>query len=537
MQPAPVVQEETPAHILALRKLSRSKFRGQTPATVLGRVCAALKPEGEAYWSARYERARADALGAQSFPLAAQVPTCGAALVEEPVVRRLLFVLEKHAAIEFCPQVPALARILQPRVGEATTYRLLLHVLDESKAQLFYVYTSPLLRASFYLAFQDIVHNRNKKVHSHLNAVAPRVWRKFATLFDSFFQDVLAPEDVLEVVTTFLLKGSKVLYRYALGLLKVHQRVILRHKKGDKLWDAFLSQVRHEPSMPAVRKAAFKLWRFGKSMLYKLQGQWMTQLQEHPDVSLLMEPATPKRGFRGMVTVANDGARGILLGPPNRPAPVWMSTLPIPAALSEQRLRLVYTTERHGWGLQRLFSRCKSAKPVLLVVKAQGSPAPVFGAFAYATLQPHHDTIGDWRTFVFTAAPEVRAYPWVRAPELLDSSPESDAEPTEASGSEAGTVVEERKDQSAAERARLEAETRFLLVREELLAVGASTVSSKFALRLAPSLEHGTSETCDTFRNAPLHGDVTNPRFEIDCVEVYCFHTTALKRHASEPIK
>jgi len=411
---------------------------------------------------------------------------------------------------------------------------------------------------------QDVLRSRNSKVHAHLVAVCPRVWEEFAALFDCFFEDIFSPEDVLAVVASFLVEGNKVLYRYAIGLLKVHQDTILAHTTEDKLWSALLDKVRREPSMPEVRAVAFKLWRFGKRMLYKLQGRWMMQLRERADIAVPMATATTKRGFRGMVTAANDGAVGILLGPPNRPAPAWLSTLPIPATLSEHCLRLMYTTEQHGWGLERLFSRCRAAEPVLLLVRAQGALAPLFGAFAFATLEPHHGSAGDGRTFVFTATPDVHAFPWVHAPRLRAFSATGMAHMANAetekqlrrraAASERSaavgevrvgavvegvprTAAEERKELSHGERARREAEDTFLLVHEELLAVGASAASSKSALRLPPSLEYGTSETCDTFRNAPLHGDVTNPRFEIDCVEVYCFHTTALKRHASEPIK
>lgn len=152
--PTPMSTDVPPADLAALKKISRSAFQDQDPKIVLSQICAALMPLGEAHWAALYERARASALGSQSFPLTAQVPSCGTAVPDEPVVRRLLYVLEKHSAIDFCPQVPALARILQPVLGEATTYRLLLHVLDESRKQMYYVYTSPMLRASFYLALQ-----------------------------------------------------------------------------------------------------------------------------------------------------------------------------------------------------------------------------------------------------------------------------------------------------------------------------------------------------------------------------------------------
>lgn len=52
-------------------------------------------------------------------------------------------------------------------------------------------------------------------------------------------------------------------------------------------------------------------------------------------------------------------------------APAWLRTLPLPAPCLHMNLRLVYSTEWHGWGLDRLYRRCGMAEPLLLLVKVR----------------------------------------------------------------------------------------------------------------------------------------------------------------------
>lgn len=266
------------------------------------------------------------------------------------------------------------------------------------------------------------------------------------------------------------------------------------------------------PSLFAHTGSLFPAWR-PCPQLHRLQAQQRAEAR----LQLRQAPAqaggasSPSVPFCGRVMPAADGVRGVLLDSAPGAAHVgvdWISQLPLPETLARADLELIYTTEQHGWGLQRLYHHCPGAAPTLLLVCAQareGEEPAVFGALSYAPWQPQRRPFGDGRCLLFRVKPSPAVFPWRgREP------------PDEEEGGE-----EPRDDAAAA--AAMET---FVIATPDMLSLGAAVARPASGLRLDETLERGSSEPCDTYGNEPLHaaaGADGASAFGVACVEVYRF--------------
>ncbi|CAM9732527.1 unnamed protein product, partial [Choristocarpus tenellus] len=82
----------------------------------------------------------------------------------------------------------------------------------------------------------------------------------------------------------------------------------------------------------------------------------------------------------------------------------------VPEILKHKRLRVVFTTEIHGYNLNLLYSHCRTVAPSLLVVEA--SNGAIFGGFCSHPWQPHNAIFGNGQCFLFRLNPNAATFRW-----------------------------------------------------------------------------------------------------------------------------
>eukprot|EP00658_Telonema_sp_P-2_P006214 TRINITY_DN12374_c0_g1_i3.p1 TRINITY_DN12374_c0_g1~~TRINITY_DN12374_c0_g1_i3.p1 ORF type:complete len:267 (-),score=46.98 TRINITY_DN12374_c0_g1_i3:507-1307(-) len=144
----------------------------------------------------------------------------------------------------------------------------------------------------------------------------------------------------------------------------------------------------------------------------------------------------------------------------------------LPRRLQSRRLRLVYTTDEHGFSLTNFLNRTKEVGQTVLVIR--DSKENVFGVFASEGWHIAHGYYGTGEAFVFKLSPELKIFQWV---------PNSN---------------------------------NFILQAEETgLGVGGGAGGS--ALWIDNNFKHGRTNSCPTFESEPLSTEENFLCLKLEC--------------------
>ena len=200
----------------------------------------------------------------------------------------------------------------------------------------------------------------------------------------------------------------------------------------------------------------------------------------------------------------------------------------LPNTIQTRQMRLVYSAEVHGRGLDTLYRSCQNSKGIMMLLVEVLETGTVIGAIASDPLIRHASFFGDFKTFVFRLHPNPQRYKNKHCieDELTIISPSESGDTARTSiltPSPSPKHPRQSYRLSAASEASGGAASReqFLLCLGDFLAIGVDTDSSAAVLRLNLELTRGSSEPTALLDNPALVDGLDH--FEVGGVEVYDF--------------
>ena len=177
--------------------------------------------------------------------------------------------------------------------------------------------------------------------------------------------------------------------------------------------------------------------------------------------------------------------------------PLWNN---IPTRFKWKSAQLFFTTAEHGYSLKSFYQHCGEEAPTILVVKTMSGDS--FGCFIPHPWSERHNVSGYFgspETFLFALTPSYEHFEWVG----LSSQARDSAVP---GGDQESTLVPPA--------------SFFMHATQSTIAIGGG--GAGHALELDSELCHGSSHTCDTFKNPVLSSGGRND-FKCATVEVWKF--------------
>lgn len=306
----------------------------------------------------------------------------------------------------------------------------------------------------FERVFKLLIREHEPAVHAHIKSVLNQFQvhdLNWDPLLGSMFVKLLPKKVVMRIVDCFLIEGFKIIYRMALAHLYLRRSRILAARTIDELNGAlFDAEHGHSKELKeALFDRAFS-YSLGHERIAKLKRKAKKSALADCDridrQHLILKRPLPRLTVPSSFLESED-----LIA-------LWSW---IPSRLRDLDLDMVFSTDKHGFSLQTLYSKCEEYDKLIMVVETEDEQ--ILGAFLTSPLvnrQRHF--IGTGETFIFTLTPDCNKYSW---------SP--------SSGS-----------------------TSFMLATDDFIALGAG--SSGFGLRIDAGLNKIESCPTDTFNNPAL---------------------------------
>eukprot|EP01133_Synstelium_polycarpum_P012371 gene12371-14513_t len=295
-----------------------------------------------------------------------------------PIVKRILSILAlNHPEIEYCPVIPDIVHLLLVFMSEVDTY-IYLNLLIKSSNDAFYRFLNTSNRecTRFVLTFDSLLEKHIPKLYKHMVSLGITSSKSFCEeWFSRLFVSILPFQTVLHVFDVFVSEGYKSLYRVALGIMRVHKRVLL---KSGTTPEAFLSTLRNLNHQlidhPLLMKKAFKI-HLKRNQLVDIDAQ------QHQKLSHVSEPLCPIY-YRPKVTTPSS-----ILEEDDYEL-LW-NWLPHKYCICDPVI--VFDTNKDGFNLRLMYEKLEGQYPVFIVIRA--GPDSVFGFFTSDELTPN-DTFG-----------------------------------------------------------------------------------------------------------------------------------------------
>ncbi|CAN0172252.1 unnamed protein product, partial [Discosporangium mesarthrocarpum] len=242
---------------------------------------------------------------------------------------------------------------------------------------------------------------------------------------------MMAFRHVVKVWDAWLCEGSKVLFRYGLALLKMYKKKLKALHLGPGQGSDWWAHVRDWTSGPdfvfeELQREAFSLrTKWGRPVSWALLGRFHDKNEAEAQSG--DKQKHHQYDEREVEEERADGAQPFFWPPfqltATFPPPLLLSDIPsraklvrwVPEILRHKRLRVVFTTEIHGYNLNLLYSHCRNIAPSLLVVEA--SNRAKFGGFCshpwqVLAAQPHNAIFGNGQCFLFRLSPNPATFRW-----------------------------------------------------------------------------------------------------------------------------
>jgi len=278
------------------------------------------------------------------------------------------------------------------------------------------------------------------------------------------FVGALPLQCVIRVFDCYLNEGFKIMYRMALGILKIAKNVILNSVTNDAV-ESIINTVATKCTADDLFKVAFKL-SLKRAKFAKIAKSIKVDNNVTADEAIFYTPQLQQPS-----AILTEELISVL----------WSF---LPSRYRIQDPIKLYASDKHGFSLRTLYSRVEEKEPpTLLVIKS--AKDDIFGAFISAPWSVWRESTkngkaqfyGNGQTFLFSLHPIPKDYTWTKKNNLFFS-------PT-PSGVEIGA--------------------------------GGSA-----GLAFDSDLLQGISGKCETFNNDPLTTDPSG-FFKIRQIEVYAF--------------
>lgn len=339
--------------------------------------------------------------------------------------RRLLVTIKHMQAAEWCPTLLDVVPMFLVYMPESCAYGV---VEDLWPLRSLFFPHSRSESDAWNGTFMDIVKDlfpETSVAMAKCGADAPEF---LSQILLRMFVPIFPLRHLVVVWDAWLCEGSKVIFRYGLALLKMYKKRLkaLKLKEGQGAqWWAKLREWTHDPNFPFHELSTKAFHLRTKSGLRPVTS---AMLEHYHDKN---EAEVKAGGNRGGSRYDETGAahdradeQQPFFWPPFQltatfPPPALLSDLAsrsklvkwVPEILRHKRLRVVFTTEIHGYNLDLLFSHCRTVSPSLLVVEANNGT--IFGGFCSEPwMYPNRQPFGSGQCFLFRLSPNSATYRW-----------------------------------------------------------------------------------------------------------------------------
>ncbi|CAM9603061.1 unnamed protein product [Ectocarpus sp. 12 AP-2014] len=354
-------------------------------------------------------------------------------------VRRLLVTIKHMLAVEWSPSLLDVVPVLLTYMPESCVYG----VVEElwGMRPLFFPHTEEEFEA-WAATFKNMVKDffpETSKEMSKCGADEPEHLRQVLL---RMFVPILPLKYLVVVWDAWFCEGSKVIFRYGLALLKMYKKRLkalkLKQGQGAQWWSKLRDWV-HEPSFSFddLANKAFSLRT--KSGLRPISWAMLENYHDKNEAevkSRMDKVAGSRLDHKGVAADRADEAQPFFWPPfqltATFPPPVLLADVParaklvkwVPEILRHKRLRVVFTTEIHGYNLDLLYSHCRTVSPSLLVVEAANGV--ILGGFCSDSWQYPHakqsqgGMYGSGQCFLFRLHPQPTTCRWQGGADAAD---------------------------------------------------------------------------------------------------------------------
>jgi len=400
--------------------------------------------------------------------------------------------------IPFSPLLYACAAILRTHLSEEDSFAALSVFAEPPKGIQFLTQTRKswdIMCNTLYPLAQKFLRKRVTKLESLVDK------EQVKSCFNSWpwwiFE--LTPTNYLHwIFTCFLLEGNKVLYRFALALLKsytkqTHTLSKLNEEGLSKSLKTCITSLKIDEF--TLIQSGFKIPRFSKTEILKLSVRLEMELKSNMGV---------ERRRSNAETISPDAANQIVAMSDTlsykQLQKLWLH---IPERVTMVRPKLVFSSNNDGTSLRTFYLKSEHYEPSLLVIKTR--KGDIFGAYCSSAWKERNEKdergmrqlyFGTGETFLFKVAP-------------TDNSEEGVIE-------KFGWVGEGKECEGKGDRA----EQLFMSGNDTMISIGGGEGTGIY---LDENLEYGRTETCKTFQNPCL---ASSPDFTVSVIEVIGFQDT-----------
>ncbi|KAJ1130549.1 hypothetical protein NDU88_008900 [Pleurodeles waltl] len=461
------------------------------------------------------------------------------------VQKILICIGNQFPDITYSPILPVVvALLLHYSPGEPECFEQVCRLITCLDTQKCYIDQSLLAYEASCMTFGDLAKKHCQAGHRLIATTSENFFEVYSEWVMWIFGD-LPFGYAIRVFDCYLLEGSKVLYRVALALLKQYRYFTTEREaeitdvKQD-LQNFVQSIAQHIPADKLLEKA-FHIRLFSHKEI------WLLQLANRKALSQRGISVTQRRQPAHMSVDMLTFSSTVVTAQEMRIIWSW-----IPDRFALLPPVLLYSTTDHGYSLQRFYSHCEGYEPTVLLIKT--TAGEVCGAFLSSDWNERKKNCGQVCTFfgtgecfVFSVRPEMEKYQWVavRKAEMRKAAPPSPRPRSRSRTSSFGSATPRPSASSPVggnylsvpmpAQATAERLSPYLSIRHFKLP---SKTASMFmsgshegiiigggggqALNIDSDLNHGRTQSCETFDNPPL----CQENFQVQILEVWGFQNS-----------
>ncbi|KAI3644838.1 hypothetical protein MP228_011002 [Amoeboaphelidium protococcarum] len=403
----------------------------------------------------------------------------------ESVVKVILILLSHDfPLLEYSPMLPNVVALLLHNLNEDQVYGIAKIMVSQAQRNDKWMYLPINLQEMmhFYQVFAEVAQQIAPKIVKHLRNISNNsdLWIKWINEFLLNSMDIGCEFRMLD---SFLMEGYKVIIRYGVAMLILRGPQMLKCTNVQQLDELMLKEeFKLGIDDDKLSDTAFNIY-LSRNQIEGLKVKVKTDLLasgNSADMTLSPQDYKVMPMLKSQSSFMKDQD--------------WKYLYQfIPKKYKGHFMKLLFSTEIHGYRLASLYKECAIEAPQVLLIQTLDDH--ILGAFLSDSWQGHSldgRFFGSSETFLFTLAPHDHAYRWVGFHVHADNAEQVKALTDGASLFISGT--------------------------NKYMAIGGG--GAHFGLSIDESLTKGTTNTCKTFHNKSLH---SRHSFEIKSIEVWHF--------------